>query len=130
MSRQSRFWQFISAAVAAMLVQSFAGCEPALAPEATVPGPEKSGLASGVTGYIVMGQLSGGITAVRIPDQAEAVVRPPSLDDAGDTPTIHALTGPDQDGRIAYIEDHFFVADERARRQPAEDNQARWDARY
>jgi hypothetical protein len=31
-------------------------------------------------------------------------------------PTIHALSGPDAEGRIAYIEDHFFVADEKNRR--------------
>src|SRR5205807_755765 len=30
--------------------------------------------------------------------------------------TIHALSGPDADGRIAYIEDHFFVANETDRR--------------
>ena len=33
-----------------------------------------------------------------------------------DMPTIHALSGPDIEGRIAYIEDHFFVANQKNRR--------------
>jgi hypothetical protein len=116
MPGQSRCRHSIAVAISGMLVPFMAGCEPALPPEATIPGPETSNLASGVTGYIVIGQLSGGITAVHLPDLVETVIRPPLPDDMGDSPTIHALSGPDADGRIAYIEDHYFVADERNQR--------------
>ena len=33
-----------------------------------------------------------------------------------DMPNIHSLSGPDSEWRVAYIEDHFFVADEKNRR--------------
>jgi hypothetical protein len=89
---------------------------PALSPDATVQGPEKTDLASSVAGYIVMGPLSSGITAVRLPTMEEIVVRTQWSADTGDTATIHTLSGPDGDGRIAYIEDHLFVADQKDER--------------
>lgn len=33
-----------------------------------------------------------------------------------DDPTIHALSGPDAEGRVGYIEDHFFVEDKKDQR--------------
>lgn len=58
----------------------------------------------------------GGISAIALPSLQERIVvpDPPANDD--DRPTIHVLSGPDETGQIAYIEDHFFVANEKNRR--------------
>jgi hypothetical protein len=83
----------------------------------TVPGPESEGLSKRMTGYILQDAPGRGILAVSLPDLKETVVRPLSApNDAVDDPTIHALSGPDNEGRVAYIEDHFFVQNQANRR--------------
>ena len=82
----------------------------------TVPGPESKNLSKRITGYILNRSMEdGSIVAISMPDLKEAVVRPIAPND-GDTPTIHALSGPDDEGRIAYVEDHFFVQNKADRR--------------
>jgi hypothetical protein len=85
----------------------------------TVPGPETSGLLAPVHGYVVIAIPRGGIDAIRLPDLQHTVVRPaapPQAEDSYDLPTVHMLSGPDAAGHIAYVEDHFFVANEATRR--------------
>lgn len=82
----------------------------------TVSGPESETLLPAVTGYILVDRPPGAITAIALPSLKETVVRPADKRNPNDVPSIHALSGPDAEGRIAYIEDHFFVANERNQR--------------
>jgi hypothetical protein len=90
----------------------------------TVPGPEVDRLLPAATGYVLFaigsdqpdGIARGDIVAVQLPTLKNTIVRPTTPPNRIDMPTIHALSGPDAEGRIAYVEDHFFVADEKTRR--------------
>ncbi len=90
----------------------------------TVPGPETDKLLPATTGYVLFafgsdqpqGLAVGDIVAVQLPSLKDTIVRPRTPQNRIDMPTIHSLSGPDAEGRIAYIEDHFFVADEKNRR--------------
>jgi hypothetical protein len=82
----------------------------------TVDGPETDKLLPTISGYLVMNRPPDDIVAIRLPDLAETVVRPTSAENANDLPSIHAVSGPDAEGHIAYIEDHFFVANTSNRR--------------
>jgi hypothetical protein len=90
----------------------------------TVPGPETDKLLPATTGYVLFafgsdqpqGLAVGDIVAVQLPSLKDTIVRPRTPQNRIDMPTIHSLSGPDAEGRIAYIEDHFFVADEKTRR--------------
>jgi hypothetical protein len=79
-----------------------------------VDGPEARDLISRLNGYIVTND-NGEIRAISLPNlKTHTVVRPKVT--RADAPTIHALSGPDRAGRIAYIEDHFFVQNVNQRR--------------
>lgn len=65
----------------------------------TVDGPETKGLASSLTGYIIMDQPLGGILALDLATREAITVRP-ARRGAG---LIHAISGPDSKGRIAYV---------------------------
>jgi len=68
-----------------------------------------------VVGYLLFNQPPGAIHAIRLPSLEASVIKPaPTRSE--DRATIHALSGPDRDGRIAYIEDHSFAADESRQR--------------
>jgi hypothetical protein len=54
--------------------------------------------------------------AVALPELKETFIRPFGSPNEDDDPTIHALSGPDDKGRIAYVEDHFFVKNKAQRR--------------
>ncbi len=82
----------------------------------TVKGPETAGLLSGAAGQIVVSDAQGGIAGVSIPTTEKTTIKAASSPNVPDLPTIHALSGPDSLGRIAFIEDHFFVAPESQRR--------------
>jgi hypothetical protein len=88
----------------------------------TVDGPEAAGLVKQVSGYIVMNgggekdAPDGLIIAFALPSMKSRVVRGSPERHSSDFPTVHAVSGPDAEGRIAYIEDHFFVANEKNRR--------------
>ena len=101
-------WKAFAALLAAI---AFAGCNDSGRHSVTVPGPETNTLLPATTGYVVVGRSPSGITAIRLPTLHDTVVRPEAAVNPGDIPTIHALSGPDTEGRIAYIEDHSFVTD-------------------
>jgi hypothetical protein len=84
----------------------------------TVPGPEADNLLNRISGYVLHSPTGDrrSIVAVSLPELKQAVVRPFGEPSDGDDPTIHALSGPDAEGRIAYVEDHFFVKDDANRR--------------
>ncbi len=92
-------------ALALLLAWSVAGH----AQTGTVPGPEAKTLLPASAGYLVMNRGAGGIIAIQLPTLQETIVRPVFKDMS----RIHALSGPDREGRIAYIEDHDFGADDR-----------------
>jgi hypothetical protein len=87
-----------------------------LGAEPTVPGPEASELVKRLDGHIIWAPWGGEIAALALPSGKQSIVRPADPDDAPDRATIHTLSGPDRLGRIAYIEDHFFVENEAKRR--------------
>jgi hypothetical protein len=75
----------------------------------TVPGPEVATLLPVTAGYVIMQEGGGPIKAVELPSLKETIVRPADITLKVDTPSIHAISGPDSRGRIAYIETYFFV---------------------
>jgi hypothetical protein len=56
------------------------------------------------------------ISVIDLGSFQETVIAKTSADDAELYPTIHAISGPDLNGRIAYIEDHFFDKPENERK--------------
>jgi hypothetical protein len=92
-------------------------CGCGLFPEAvTVPGPESNSLLPKTNGFVVMAQACGGMVAVELPTLRETVIRRQSSVESDDMPTIHAMSGPDDQGRIAYIEDHVFARHDKDQR--------------
>jgi len=85
-------------------------------PEPTIDGPEARDIVGRVTGYVVIARGAREIVALSLPTMRESLVRRTSADDADFAPTVHAISGPDSEGRIAYIEDHFFVQNEADRK--------------
>lgn len=93
--------------LASVLVLS-SGCilGPPPAPHATVPAPEETGLVERLSGYLILpARLEDrGLSAIRVvalPSMDEHVIRPTM---PGGTRYIHALSGPDREGRIAFIQ--------------------------
>ena len=76
-------------------------------------GPEAVDLIDKLSGSLITDD-TGNLTALSLPDRKERIVRLLPRDYG--RPTIHALSGPDREGQIAYIEDHFFVATEQEKR--------------
>jgi len=103
-----------SALVAAMAVGGCARLAPAM-PGAPLSPTEPGSHAAPLTGYLLFNEPAGAIRAVRLPSLEPRVVKA-GAGPGSDRATIHALSGPDREGRIAYIEDHSFVADKSARR--------------
>src|SRR5437762_3454464 len=88
------------------LIITASGCNPVSnnpAPQ-TVIGQESAALLPTVSGYIVMDRPPGGIVAVRLPDLQEIVVRNSSPPGQQLFPMVHTVSGPDEDGRIVYID--------------------------
>jgi hypothetical protein len=81
----------------------------------TVDGPEAKNLTQGLSGYIITND-TGHLTAISIPNSETHIVRKLPRDAMGYGPNVHALSGPDKNGRIAYIENYFFVANEKDQR--------------
>lgn len=73
------------------------------APVPTVSGPESNELLPRVHGWIVLDRPVGGIVAHSLADGRETVVRAPGKNIG----TIHSLSGPDHDGRVAFVENHM-----------------------
>jgi hypothetical protein len=79
-------------------------------------GQESDTLPPVPTGYLLVTQRGCGIEAIQLPTLQRKIVRPATIENRQDWPSDHAMSGPDSAGRIAYIEDHFFVAHETDRR--------------
>jgi len=79
--------------------------------DTTVPGPEAENLNAGLAGSVVLTREGGDMVTVDLATKKEALVwkRIPQGGQP-DSPDIHALSGPDSQGRIAYIENYFFVS--------------------
>ncbi|MCI0558738.1 MAG: hypothetical protein MN733_09600, partial [Nitrososphaera sp.] len=89
-------------------------------PFPTIPGPEATDLVARVTGYLVVDHPVGGIDALSLPDLTRITIlrsltpaefhRGPLVRIGGGlrklqkTPVVWNLSGPDQSGRIAYID--------------------------
>ena len=78
-------------------------------PDPTIDGPEARDILGRITGYVVIARGTSEIVALSLPTMRETVVRPEPKEETDFYPTIHAISGPDSEGRIAYIEDYFFV---------------------
>jgi len=70
-----------------------------------VPGPEAKDLLKQIAGYLLEARRDQ-IVVLSIPDCKATVLRPMRAEHAYDFPSVYTLSGPDRDGRIAYIEDH------------------------
>ena len=106
----------IKAALAGLVaVVAGAGCVHESAGMEGVPVPVAGTLALPVVGHLLFNQPADAIRAIRLPSLEATVIKQASArsEDGG---TIHALSGPDRDGRIAYIEDHSFAAEESRQR--------------
>jgi hypothetical protein len=77
--------------------------------EPTIDGPEARDLVGRVTGCVVIAGNKWDLVALSLPTLRESLVLKMAAKDADFGPTIHAISGPDRAGRIAYIEDHYFV---------------------
>lgn len=74
----------------------------AAATDDTVPGPEQGDLAVKLSGYVLMDQPIGGMVAVSLPRLEKTLVRAPG----SGVGVVHSLSGPDEEGLIAYVENH------------------------
>jgi hypothetical protein len=80
-------------------------------------GQETDKLLRDTTGFLLLHKGGSGIEAIQFPTLKKTIVRPdPSPPKAENFTTLHSWSGPDSGGRIAFIEDHFFVKDKRDRR--------------
>jgi len=69
-------------------------------------GQESDKLLPATRGYLLVPVRGCGIDAIELPTLKKTVVRPAAPQNAEDWPTLHLVSGPDAEGRIAYIEDH------------------------
>jgi hypothetical protein len=102
--------------VALTILTAVMSCSACTSQVPTVDAPESKQLASRIDGYIVWTLPRGGISTLSLPGMSESVVRPAAPEEVDVFATVHSLNGPDSSGRIAYIEDHFFVASEKERK--------------
>jgi hypothetical protein len=83
-----------------------AACRPAIP---VVPGPEAPRLLDRVQGHLVWTEPRGGLRLLALPRGQPTVLRPAAPAGALAFASVHAVAGPDADGRIVYLEDHFFT---------------------
>src|SRR5277367_3824999 len=92
---------------AVCLISMVCGCARNPPKPVTINGPESHSLLPAARGFIVMDQQPGGIVAVQLPGLSAITVRAQSSQNSPDMADIHMLSGPDDQGRIAYIENYF-----------------------
>jgi hypothetical protein len=90
-----------------------AACRPATP---TVALPETPSLVDRVHGHLVWSEPRGGIRTLALPGGTPTVLRPAAPDGVETFATVLEVSGPDVEGRIAYLEDHFFGVDAADRR--------------
>ena len=69
----------------------------------TVPGLESKGLSKNLKGELVVDKPVGGLISISLPNKEEKAIRIPGASEG----TVHAVSGPDKEGRIAIIENHM-----------------------
>ena len=94
----------VALAARLVLLAGCAGCQPDVP---TVPGPESSALLASLQGQLVWEEPRGGIRTLQLPAGTPAVVRAAAARDTASFPVVLALGGPDELGRIAYLEEDF-----------------------
>src|SRR5438093_580379 len=99
-----------------VLILTAAGLSAGCPKPDTVPGPETDTLLPAVSGFIVMEQPLGGLTAVQLPTLQETVIRRPAPEGQAEYPVVLALSGPDENGRIAYFDDYLAVENKKDQR--------------
>jgi hypothetical protein len=87
--------------------------QPAHAQEQAISKPEAKDVAGRVRGCVIWTRTPYQLSALSLPEMKESVVRRTAEKGAEFYPLFHAISGPDSKGRIAYIEDHLFVADKK-----------------
>jgi len=98
-------WSLLSFII--LLQTQIGRTEPAALP--TVAGPEASGLIESTTGYIVYTDLKT-LHVLKLPQLKETIINDPSMNDGITVnigqmgPSIDAVSGPDHEGHIVYIE--------------------------
>lgn len=95
------------------LILMLAACNEAKREE-TVPGPETDTLLPGITGHVVFTD-SAKIVAIELPSLKRTTVWDKAQPGTENFPHIHALSGPDSEGRVAYIENYGFVRNTKKR---------------
>lgn len=91
---------------------AFIGCHRSIQKE-TGDEREVTDVLPRITGYLLVSEKGWDLVAYSLPSMEKTVIRKAVPKDVDYYPTIHALSGPDSEGRIAYIEDHYFVQDEK-----------------
>src|SRR5207237_1102545 len=81
--------------------QACCGAEPQVE---TIPGPEDTNILKGLTGHIIRDQPGGGIEAYSLPSLVKTNVRASRNTDNPNAGTVHSVSGPDDKGRIAFID--------------------------
>ncbi|MBL8724448.1 MAG: hypothetical protein JNK49_10405 [Planctomycetes bacterium] len=76
-----------------------------------VPGPEAPRLLDRVQGHLVWTEPRGGLRLLTLPAGVATVLRPAAPDGVPTFATVQAVGGPDLEGRIVCLDDHFFTAD-------------------
>lgn len=69
----------------------------------TISGPESKGVLTDITGVLLFDRPIGGLVGVSLPSKNEIVIRPPGASHG----TVHSVSGPDHNGRIAIIENYM-----------------------
>ena len=64
------------------------------------------------TGYLLVSQRGCGIEAIQLPTLERKIVRPATPENRDDGSSVHAMSGPDSAGRIAYVEDQSWGPNE------------------
>ncbi|MFL5329725.1 MAG: hypothetical protein ACJ8C4_12500 [Gemmataceae bacterium] len=103
----------------ALFVATIGSISSAIPPASTVPGPESQTLLPNVAGYIVRTESRGELIRSHLPDLKETIIRkaaPPEPIQIYDFATAHCLSGPDEVGRIAMIDDYFMTKKEKNQR--------------
>jgi hypothetical protein len=90
--------------------------EDVAAQEQSIEKPEAKDVVARVSGYVIWAKSRTDVFALALPSMKEHVVRRTVAPGADFYPTIHAISGPDRRGRIAYIEDQAFAASDKDRK--------------
>ncbi len=93
----------------AVLLPFCGGCRPSLA---NVDGPEATDLVQGVSGFIITSRSRGELAATSLPALEEVTLRA-AAPEGQDFPQARAVSGPDEQGRVAFIDDGYFANEER-----------------